>query len=61
MPAYIFTCPEHAEQERFKCSSGQLSIECINKDCDELATRKEKPHKMSFSIDGGYDSGFQSK
>lgn len=61
MPAYIFNCPTHGEQERFKCSLGQLEIHCITKECKELATREEKPHKISFSCEGGYDSGFQSK
>ena len=59
MPAYKFTCPTHGEQERFQCKVGQLSIKC-NK-CEELATREPKPHRMSFSIDGAYDSGFKSK
>ena len=61
MPAYIFKCPEHGEQERFNCKSGQLEIPCENKKCGEIATRESKPHRISFSCDGGYDSGFQSK
>lgn len=61
MPAYKFNCSTHGEQERFKCSSGQREIPCINKDCDKIAVRDETPHRMSFSCDGGYDSGFQSK
>ena len=61
MPAYIFNCPEHGEQERFRCSTGQLEIECINKKCYDIATREPKPHRMSFSCDGGHDSTFKSK
>lgn len=61
MPAYKFECPTHGEQERFKCKTGQLEIPCIQKDCEEVATREPKPHRISFSCDGGYDSGFQSK
>jgi hypothetical protein len=61
MPAYIYTCPKHGDQERFKCEVGQTEIECYHKDCEEVATRELKPHRVSFSCDGGYDSGFQSK
>lgn len=61
MPAYIFTCEKHGEQERFKCSSGQIEIPCINKDCKELAVRELKPHRVSFTCEGGYDSSFQRK
>lgn len=61
MPAYIFNCPDHGEQERFQCKVGQLEIPCENKECDEVAKREPKPHRSSFSCEGGCDSGFKGK
>lgn len=61
MPAYVFKCPKHGTQERFKAKLGQLEIPCKHRDCNEIATREPRPHRVSFSCDGGYDSGFQSK
>lgn len=61
MPAYIFNCKIHGEQERFQCKVGQLDIACENKECKEVATRESKPHRMSFSCEGGCDSYFKGK
>jgi len=61
MPAYKFDCPTHGEQERFKCALGQLEIPCVHKECGDTATREPKPHRVSFSCEGGYDSGFKGK
>jgi len=61
MPAYKFNCKVHGDQERFKCKSGQLEIACEDKGCDLIAVREERPHRMSFSCDGGCDSGFKGK
>lgn len=61
MPAHIFKCPEHGEQERFKCSFEQVEIPCNIANCNKVAVKVKRLNRMGFTCKGGHDSGFKPK